>query len=108
METASYRILKSITVLTFLLSSIFWLSSQVVSVANQTYPVKNEENQEIGTVTIPYDYAESQILFFVLMVFSGIQLWTITHLGKRIVKVEEELEFTRTIKADPDATGQRR
>ena len=108
METASYRILKSITVLTFFLSSIFWLSSQVVSVANKTYPVENKQNQEIGTVTIPYDYAESQILFFVLMVFSGIQLWTITHLGKRILKVEEELEFTRTIKSEQGGAGQRR
>ena len=100
MEPALYRILKSITVIVFVLSCIFFLSSQLVSVASRTYPVENEENEIIGSVIILHDYTESQFTSLTFMVFSGIQLWTLMHLGKRIREVEEELEFNRQVKSE--------
>lgn len=108
MEPASFRILKSITSIVFILSLIVFISSHLVSVANRNYPVINDENEIIGRVIIPHDYTKSQFTSLTLMLFSGIQLWTLTHLGKRIRKAEEELEFNRDVKATSVTTGQRR
>ena len=101
MEPASYKLLKSISALIFSIAIILYLSTHIVSIANRTYEVKNEEMKTIGLVSIPHDYSGSHFLFLSLMVLSGLQLWGVNHFGKRIMKIESELEFERTVKAEP-------
>jgi hypothetical protein len=68
--------------LVFLVSILLFIGSQVVTVAARRVPVRNRDGQIIGEAWIPHDYGTSQFLSLALMILSGIQLWTVTIVGK--------------------------
>lgn len=82
MRSRSYKYLRRASRLVFLVSILLFIGSQVVTVAARRVPVQNTDGQIVGEAWIPHDYGTSQFLSLALMILSGIQLWTVTIVGK--------------------------
>jgi hypothetical protein len=82
MQPASYKVLRSASLLIFILSGFLFVTSQFVTVASRRVQVRDKGGQIIGEAWIPHDYGTHQFLSISLMVLSGIQFWTIRHFGK--------------------------
>ena len=81
MQPASYKILKSVSLLIFAFAVIIFVSSQIVTVASRHIEVRNEKNEIIGDAWIPHDYGTDQFISLAIMILSGIQFWTIRNIG---------------------------
>ena len=81
MHKASYKILKGVSLLVFVIAVITYLSSQIVSVASRRIPVRNEAGEVIGFASIPHDHGATQFMSLAVMILGGIQFWTIRNIG---------------------------
>ena len=82
MHPASYKALRSVSLLIFVVSVLLFVSSQFVTVASRRVQVRDKGGQIVGEAWVPHDYGTHQFLSVSLMVLSGIQFWTIRYIGK--------------------------
>ncbi len=80
----SYRALRAVSFLVFLLAVLLFIVSQVVTVASRRVKVRDQQGQIIGTADIPHDYGSDMFTSFAWLVLSGIQFWTIQIIGNRL------------------------
>ena len=82
MQSASYRVLRCVSVSIFVLSAFLFVSSQLVTVASRRVQVRDKRGEIIVEAWIPHDYGTSQFVCLTILVLSGIQVWTVLHFGK--------------------------
>jgi hypothetical protein len=84
MLSRSYRALRAVSLLAFLVALLLYVSSEVVTYASHRLEVRDKQHQVVGEVWIPHDYASHTFTSFCFLVLSGIQFWTIWLVGKKL------------------------
>jgi hypothetical protein len=82
MRPASYKALRSVSLLIFVLSVLLFVSCQLVDVASRRVQVRDKAGQIVGEAWIPHDYGTDQFVCLSMMILSGIQFWTVLYFGK--------------------------
>lgn len=93
MSSKSYRALRAVSFLAFLLAVLLFAFSQIVTVASRRVDVRDRQDQVVGEVWVPHDYGTNTFTSFCFLVLSGIQFWTIWLVGKRLSCEEKRVNF---------------
>ena len=84
-----FKALRAVAFLVFFIALVFFLGSQVITVAPRRVEVRNNSHQTIGIALIPYDNVSAGAFTFSILMLSCLQLWLVQRIGLTLTASEK-------------------
>jgi hypothetical protein len=81
-KSLSFRLARFSAVIIFAVSIVLLGTNFAVTVIPRKAEVRNSEGKVIGAVRLPEPTEEYRMIFLGFAVFSGLQIWTLSLIGK--------------------------
>jgi len=78
----SFRLARFSAIIIFSFSILLLVTNFMITVVPRKAEVRNLEGDVIGSVRLPESTEEVGMIFFGFAIFSGLQIWTLSLIGK--------------------------
>jgi hypothetical protein len=81
-KSLSFRLARFSAIIIFVVSIMLLATNFIITVVPRKAEVRNSEGIVIGSVRLPESTEEFGMIFLAFSVFSGLQIWTLSLIGK--------------------------
>ena len=82
-KSLSFRLARFSAIIIFAFSLLLFTTNFIITVVPREAKVRNPAGEVIGSVRLPEPTEEFGMIFLSFAVFSGLQIWTLSLIGKK-------------------------